>query len=1030
MRSASLLFFLLLFFHQNGFAQTYKFRKYAYKEGLPQDYIYTLVQSNSGELWVGTGEGLASYDGKRFQIFNQYKDTLKFITTLFKDKSGNIWIGEFNGKITVYNYNSFRFLEFKTPAGSPISAITEDINSNIWVGTKSSGLKILSKNYKDLLPTFIKNCGVNGIVQDHAGYLWVATDRGLIRCRYTNNRLHPAGDFLTETTVSAVYYDKNTRLILAGTTESGLKAVNAETLKYSDILNSFSDENINIITSDKENNIWVSSYGSGIYKCRLNNKNLEIAEHFFEGTGLTSNYIKSLLIDRENNIWFGTYGTGLAQLLDHTFTIYTKSEGLPDNNIKAIDRDSSSNIYVATDHKVSILSKNSPEFNILENIKTESPITTIKTYRNFLLIGTENSGLYKYDTATRKVISFYIAPKGSLLNRINHVIADRWGNIWIATDGGLVGYHKHSKTFSVFTTEDGLPHNKIHGLFADSRNRIWLATHGSGLAYIKNGKITVYPSFLDNEGLNVNCFAEDKLGGLWVGTFGQGFFLFQNGEKLLDFNHLNGLGSPYCYFLTFDDNDRLWIGHKNGLSKFNTRSYKFVFFESDEENILAEVNHKASIKDASGNLWFGTVNGLIKYNPKADIPVRTGAIVNLKSILLNYQKVDWKKYSDSTYDFGQIPYRLSLPYNQNHLTFNVSGVTLRSGNSKVKFEYLLEGLEDSALVTHEPFVTYPHLPPGTYKLRITAESRDGIRTAMTPYVFTINSPFWQTWWFITGSVFTSFFLVTGYVKVRTDRLRGQREKLRKDKQILEAEIRERIKAQQQQKLVEEKLKQTNQELNNFIYRSSHDLRGPISTVKGLTQLGAIEVKDSQAQKFFALILDRTHVLDSVLKNLINIVEVIEGDIEVSLIDFQEIFAKNKEELLKNNKDAAIEIKLNHLLTRKFRNDFNLIDTVFKNIIDNSIKYRRANTDCILSVEVKESKEGVTLKFEDNGIGISDEIRPRIFDMFYRGTDESKGSGLGLYTVKKIVDKLNGSIEVISSVNKGTSVLIYLPEINT
>lgn len=110
----------------------------------------------------------------------------------------------------------------------------------------------------------------------------------------------------------------------------------------------------------------------------------------------------------------------------------------------------------------------------------------------------------------------------------------------------------------------------------------------------------------------------------------------------------------------------------------------------------------------------------------------------------------------------------------------------------------------------------------------------------------------------------------------------------------------------------------------------------------------------------------------------------------------------------------------------FYSDQNLLKIILKNLIENSLIFSDISRDITVKVSARKKRSSIYLCVEDNGEGIESDIRPRIFDLFYRGSQKSKGNGLGLYLVKKAVEKLNGSIELESEVNKCTKFTIILP----
>lgn len=1022
-----LLVFLLLLF-KAGLSQTYSFKTFSASDGLSQDFVYSMAQSSRGSLWIGTGEGVFRYDGKKFKPFGKIDGLAEnFITSSACDHRENIWFGHYNGGISVFDGNTFSIVDTRNFIDSPINCLLAD-SSFILAGTQNNGIIRINKDFTIDTSLLSKEIGsINAIVKLDEKTFLAATSVNVYSFFFPEGNSPVIKPLLNENTAALSISKISDGTILIGTRDNGILQLKTSGKTVKVYFPDLPDSQINIIFPDPAGTIWISSFGNGIFRYAPNKtKGYELTGVFSSKSGLPSDYIKSFLIDREGIVWFGTYGEGLSRLLSPMFTLITKNDGAPGETVKSIFKDDK-RIYFLSDSAISYSENNTPE---RMSFKIDASVTCgIHFENNQYLIGTRNKGVYLFNSEA-KTIKHWHKSANHLSNHINSLHKDKSGNIWVATEDGAFFYDREKSLFSRFGMEQGLAHNNISSIYTDKNETVWFGTHGGGLSGLKDGKVFYLPS-PGKTGLDIFCFAEDDKG-LWIGTYGQGIYRLIDGKFTHHIDKTNGISSNYCYSILIDRKGRIWIAHKNNLSIFNPKTEKFLI--ENENLVIADpgFQHLAAEQDNEGNLYFGTNSGILRYNFSAPPPLILPPIINIAGLLLEFKEVDWKNYSDSIFTLARIPYALELPYNKNHLTFKLSAVSLSSGPDQIKYQYKLEGYESSwSLITNEAFITYPNLPPGTYSFKVRAKAGDSKWGEINkPFQFTILAPFWQTWWFLSISSISFIGLVLYIIKARTEKLQSQREKLMRDKQRLEEEVMERIKAQKQQKIVEEKLIQTNQELNNFIYRSSHDLRGPISTVKGLTQLGIMEMKDPQAQKFFNLILDRTHVLDSVLKNLIDIVEVIEGETNFSIIDFKEL----EELLLKdlNQEKALKQVKVtieNKLQSNTFYNDKKLVFTILRNILDNSVKYKNSNSDApFAKTVITDYKSGILFTFTDNGIGISKDVQPKIFDMFYRGSDESKGSGLGLYMVRKIVEKLHGKITLESKVQKGTTVQVYLPNL--
>lgn len=228
------------------------------------------------------------------------------------------------------------------------------------------------------------------------------------------------------------------------------------------------------------------------------------------------------------------------------------------------------------------------------------------------------------------------------------------------------------------------------------------------------------------------------------------------------------------------------------------------------------------------------------------------------------------------------------------------------------------------------------------------------------------------------------------------------------------------------KEIEDSLKLKNLELDTFIYRASHDLRGPISSLMGLYNVVKIDVKDDTSLQYFDLYNNQVTRLNNIVLALINLTKIRESPIQKQLISFDKIIKTciNSFNFLPNYNNIDFEIKLDQEL--EYYCDETLINTIISNLLENSIKFSRTDIEAKIEISVIENKNLLHIEINDNGVGIENKLQSKIFNMFYRAHVSSTGSGLGLYLLKNAVEKLNGEIIVSSEVGKGSSFVIELP----
>lgn len=230
----------------------------------------------------------------------------------------------------------------------------------------------------------------------------------------------------------------------------------------------------------------------------------------------------------------------------------------------------------------------------------------------------------------------------------------------------------------------------------------------------------------------------------------------------------------------------------------------------------------------------------------------------------------------------------------------------------------------------------------------------------------------------------------------------------------------------ERKKVEEELKVRNTELDNFVYKVSHDLRAPLSSILGLVNLAKLPGNTDNPMDYIDIIGDKVEHLDHFIGDVLSHSKNLKMEVSISNVNFAQIIDRTFSELsyLEGAKEIIRNIKIEGT---DFYNDPWRISEILRNLISNSIKYRRFdNKTSEISIKVLTDNLRTEINFADNGIGIDEPSLNKIFEMFYRATEQSDGSGIGLYIVKNAVDKLGGQISVFSKLGEGTRFTIILP----
>ncbi|MDX2304288.1 MAG: ATP-binding protein [Microscillaceae bacterium] len=485
--------------------------------------------------------------------------------------------------------------------------------------------------------------------------------------------------------------------------------------------------------------------------------------------------------------------------------------------------------------------------------------------------------------------------------------------------------------------------------------------------------------------------------------------------------------------------DASWRDLQN-KSKLPANQTVYLSFFNDIKDIYVDVNK---------NIWVVADNALFKIQSDARLDLEKRFKIAISGI--QHKKSD-------------LPLKnLKLPYKNNSLKFQIApAYFLREGD--IQYQYRLEGLQDEWSEWDKESDIFAILPSGKYKLQVRAKNIFGQKSEETELKFEIKQPFWETGWFYLLMGIFAISIVYLIIKLRTRALSIANQKLEikvsektqeisEQKKQLEVAFHEISEQKNQIQIANQELKkvnvtleqkveertaklkstllqllETNRELDTFIYRSSHDLKGPISRLIGLVNLAKMEDDQDSIYKNLNLIHFTAHRMSKMLDKLMNVHAINSESIEYERFNIHKFLEDIRARLrdVPGEESAYIIFKVD--AETSMVSDKTLLGIIIENLLENAIQFQNPSSDVfsIIKLEIKTDEEFIRLKVTDNGAGIGESHKDKIFDMFYRGSELSKGNGLGLYLVKKATEKLNGQIHFKSEPGNITSFTVILP----
>ncbi|HTH54444.1 MAG TPA: HAMP domain-containing sensor histidine kinase [Cyclobacteriaceae bacterium] len=249
------------------------------------------------------------------------------------------------------------------------------------------------------------------------------------------------------------------------------------------------------------------------------------------------------------------------------------------------------------------------------------------------------------------------------------------------------------------------------------------------------------------------------------------------------------------------------------------------------------------------------------------------------------------------------------------------------------------------------------------------------------------------------------------LEAQSSTLLHQNEIIRSSNLSLETKVMERT----------SQLHETIKELDTFLYHASHDIRRPIATLLGLENVARAEQNENELFKHVAT---TARDMDSMLSKLQMAYRINQPIDDLTSVDLGNLVLATSNKFDDQFKQSGMDFSFAGK-DSKVTTSPSLLQVAFQNVIENAIQFRNSENSWV-RVSVEENENHVDVLFQDNGIGIEEKHQARIFDLYYRGTDRSKGNGLGLYLTKKSLQKINADITVTSRFGKGTTFKVSIP----
>ncbi|RZJ81309.1 MAG: hybrid sensor histidine kinase/response regulator, partial [Flavobacterium sp.] len=1017
----------------------YEFKSFIFDENNPQSLssnrVNVIYQDKKKNIWIATANGLNLYQKekenfKRIDIL-EIKGGRNYISSITEDAAGNLWVGTFGGirklnRKTLKLEDVFSSASDQVLSSRPIFSLFLDNKQNIWAGTIAGLQKFNVKTGKQLpIPDSFN--GVNELRvlvtrQDVHGTFWFGTETGGVFSfkekenlvtRYQSNISDPTT--ITSNWVKDILVYDDNHLWFA--TRNGISILDIRANKFSNYkhdpanLNSLSDNSIWSFLKDRAGCVWIGTFAGGInfyYKGNANFKN--IGESIGGSVGLNHSLVNAVVEDEDGSWWIGTFGGGLTHISanqkknDH-YNIKTKDQINTRNGIKSLADDGKGNLWVGSLDGLYLFNKTSKTFRnydiqVKDGKLSENLINAILPDGDGAWIGTNGGGLryiLKNGTITVSIRKEDTIKKGLALsdNFISAFVKDPKGNLWIGTQNGLNYFDKKqgiiTKVFrKIRQTPYQINNSNITTLFIDAKQRLWIGTEGGGLNHHsqKSGRFYAISKSLGLGDDVVHAIVEDHQGHLWVST---------------------DLGIFEIAFRSID-------------LPFTKSSLEITGYSASDGLISNQFSNNAAAKLQNGELLFGGMNGISTFFPEKIIKNSLLPRVAITQVLVNNKAVPISENNSPLTSSIVEANTIVVPHDYANLSFTFSALNYISQENN-EYAYKLEGLVTDTEwkeIGTQRTVNFANLSPGSYTFKVRASNNDGI---WGDYYRTLKirvlAPWWATWW-----AYLVYFIFAVGVLITINRFLRIRANLKRDLYM------EHLHNQRQDELYKMKL--------NFFTNISHEIRTPLTLILGPLERLIDGTDHTNTSKTLGLIKNNADRLMKLVTELLDFRKAEEGHLKLQcssndIVKFcADIFGFFENSALSRNIDYEFKAPSNPVFLNF---DENQLEKVIFNLLSNAFKFTADGGQISLTIRfLADNTEYVEISVSDNGIGIPEAVKDKLFTSFFQVDDRGRqniGSGIGLALSKNIVELHQGSIKVESDTSNitQTTFTILLPKAN-
>lgn len=1010
------------------------FRKYKVENGLSHNTVWCIMQDSCGFIWAGTSDGLNCYNGNNNKIYrNQSNDPFSLennnVTALLEVNKNNLWVGTNKG---IYSYDRstghFSYLDLQSRYGVSVSSevckMLKGKDGTIWIATLGQGVFRYADNE---LHQFISDTSfVLNLSMDAEGNIYVSTlQNGILVLDSQGRKLQ---HLPTNGAIYSLLCDGAFRWF--GTERNTIKCIDKEGNPiYHTQINELQTNVVRDLLADKAGNILIAT-DNGLYRMNKESKQIERLDNPADIHSLSNPQVTALMQDAEGGIWIATNGGGMnymsrqASLFSYYYPTGEDGKKEAQRGIGPMCEDDKGNLYIGTHHGIYCLRHGEEQPSNFLKGETRRQLYDIRTLwldQQILWAGTYGNGIIRIDLKTR-ASTIYTHNKNQTNTLPSDYVLDLYrdkdNKLYVGTTNGLCWLDERAEEFLLVTPIGAMV--SVEDIYEDTAHNLWVATSSNGVFRCdkSNNSWRHYQHSREQRASltsnNVTTLIEDASGHLWMGTNGGGLCLFHaDTETFSDFD-IQGpaLPSKVIYAIEQDLTGDFWISTNAGLIRLNPQKPdQYQLFTVNNGLQGNQFNRHSSLRLRDGRLAFGGDNGLNLFSPWLFRQNTFIPPVYVTGISFPYGSDDEiVKKLRSQSNAPKLPDTIVLPYKHNSFTLSFASLSYEDP-SQNKYQYYMEG-EDKEWVKTSGMSTasYTNLSPGTHHFYVAGTNNNGQWNDKKATITIIIAPPW--WLSIWAKIAYASFLIISIFYIAWQWNRYVKKKyLRR---------MEEYKASREQETYRQKI--------SFFINLVHEIRTPLSLIRLPLERLMQNNKEPQQEEFLSVIDRNVNYLLNITNQLLDFQKMENGKLNLNLspCNATALTEHIYNQFASSARLRGLELSL-HIPDEPLQAviDKDKISKILVNLASNAMKYANSR----ISITLKNTDKEVCWQVDDDGPGIPDVAKDKIFEAFYRVSEEETapaGTGIGLAYSRSLAEAHHGVLSVENNNWGGSRFLLALP----